>query len=660
MSETISDLYLKFADEVGRSLEDDRYFLYLYEMVQAGDNTIEQSNQILKKVVDEQWLNVIEESLTAINNIIEKPRRFITTEEEVVPVSLAKKITADSVRHLSMNTQFIASDENGDIQPTRILNVSNVESYDLYENRFIYHLIQRLITFVDKRTDVIFWQTGDEHRTTMKLESKIDDAYEEIEYKLEMTIKNRQSYADNDADNMEVFMRIDRVRRLVLALRGSSFCSIMAGCSKVRSPIQRTNLIMKDPDYRTCYKLWQFLESYDDVGYTIDVQNEPLAIDEEYLIQMYTNLISNYTVFKSLQEFDSRDLEQAEENVKAEPRELLKPKFVKKIQEEFVDDYNIEEVEIRKVFVEEVTQAQLDAEERLAHEIRISKQAQEDRDAAEASLQETFFKLNSALEIKAVLEDEVQSLRGECDALAASVTSLEEQVKTLQEELASANRQAERARERAVEKVAQAKAEADQKIQEITDWANQRVSRSEQDAKEQIAKAQAKATDAISKTKTEAAEQVRAAKDAADLRVEQADKAAREQIAQAKSEAEEQAAAARKEAKAQVAAARQESMDAQVAARIQTEIMEQKCKEQVESIRREMEALRKANAETVAKVQAEADARVASVQAEADSQIEQIVGEAERRIRDVQSAANLKVNKQLRKKPAPTRNNRRH
>lgn len=95
-----------------------------------------------------------------------------------------------------LSVRFIASDENGEIQPTRILNVSTEESYDLYENRFVYHLIQRLFTFVDKRTDVIFWSTGDETCNTMSMESKVDDAYEEISYKIEMTIKNRQSYAE--------------------------------------------------------------------------------------------------------------------------------------------------------------------------------------------------------------------------------------------------------------------------------------------------------------------------------------------------------------------------------------------------------------------------------------------------------------------------------
>ena len=361
MSETIQDLYTSFSEQMEPIQEDSRYFRYLFEMAQASGTTIEQQREELVKVVDEEWISMIEDSLDAINTIIENPRRFITTEEEVVPVSLAKKISADSVRHLSQNTQFLAPSDDGDVHPTHILNVSTVETYDLYENRFIYHLIQRLLTFVDKRTDVIFWSTGNEIRNRFKMHSKIDDAYEEIEYNVEMTVKNRQSFAENDADNMDVFMRIDRVRRLVMALRGASFCQIMNGCSAVRSPIQRTNLIMKDPNYRKCYQLWQFMERYDKVGYNIDVQQQALALDDEYMVQMYTNLINNYTVFKSLTD-DERNLQELE-SVHPEP---VAPKFIKEIKEVQVDSPDLPDVEVRRVFVEEVTQAQLDAEQALA------------------------------------------------------------------------------------------------------------------------------------------------------------------------------------------------------------------------------------------------------------------------------------------------------
>ena len=53
---TINDLYEKYTSQVEENLEDDRYFQYLFEMIQAGDNTLQQKNRVLHKVVDERWL----------------------------------------------------------------------------------------------------------------------------------------------------------------------------------------------------------------------------------------------------------------------------------------------------------------------------------------------------------------------------------------------------------------------------------------------------------------------------------------------------------------------------------------------------------------------------------------------------------------------------
>lgn len=97
------------------ALGDDRYFQYMFEMIQAGDNKLQQVNRVLHKVVDETWLTVVEEGIESIFKIVDKPRRFIATKEEVVPVALANKISVDSVRHLSQNTQFIATNATGEM-----------------------------------------------------------------------------------------------------------------------------------------------------------------------------------------------------------------------------------------------------------------------------------------------------------------------------------------------------------------------------------------------------------------------------------------------------------------------------------------------------------------------------------------------------------------
>lgn len=539
MSDTIQDLYGSFAEQMEPIQEDDRYFRYLFELAQASDTTIDQQREELVKVVDEEWISVIEDSLDAINNVIEKPRRFITTEQEVVPVSLAKKISADSVRHLSQNTQFLAPSDDGGVHPTKILNVNMAETYDLYENRFVYHLIQRLLTFVDKRTDVIFWSTGNEIRNRFTMHSKIGDAYEEIEYNVEMTVKDRQNFAENDADNMDTFMRIDRVRRLVMALRGSSFCQIMKGCSAVRSPIQRTNLIMKDPNYRKCFQLWQFMERYDKVGYSIQVKDSALAFDDEYLTQMYTNLINNYAVFKSLAS-DERNLTE----LASEQREPVEPKFVKEIKEEFVDSCDIPDVEVRKVFVEEVTQAQLDAEAAL----------EEQRGKNE----ELRGQLKS-LKVEAhALHDERDDLAGEVDQLKQRETALTRRAQLAEaelDELRDSLEDAEAGKRAAEQDAAQARSDAQAQLERMREEAAAEVRGALEDAAAKVAAAKAEADEAVEAARAEAVSAMEMAKAEAAAKVEAAKAEAASAVAVAKAEADEAVAAAKAQGEAALAEA---------------------------------------------------------------------------------------------------------
>ena len=581
MADTINELYSKYTEGVEYALEDDRYFQYLFEMIQAGDNTLEQKNRILHKVVDERWLTVVEEGIEAIFNIVDKPRRFITTSEEVVPVALAKKITADSVRHLSQNTQFITTNEAGEIMPTRILNVTTEESYDLYENRFVYHLIQRLFAFVDKRTDVIFWSTGDETCNVMRMESKVDDAYEEISYKVEMTIKNRQSLVENDNDNMDIFKRIDRVRRMSRTLRSSSFCEIMNGCAKVHSPIQRTNLMMKDPDYRKCYQLWQFIEGYDEVGYSIEEQDSTLQFDEEYLLQMYINMITNYTVFKSLLVSDPRKMSEIETK-KLEP---VRPKFIKEIQEEIVEDRNIPDVEIRRVFVDEVTQAQLDAEEKLKEEMART----EELESSISDLQWQMESLNQQIDF---LEQTRQQLEEQQDALQkqmeeeqnAMQKQMDEQQDILHRQmdeerasyenlLAQEKKARADAEDEARQKLESAQKESEQKLKAVNTDATQKIEAAQKDAEQKITSAKKEAADTVTRIEEAAQAEIAAAKKAAQEEVDSVKKAAwieiekaQAEVAAIKKKAEEENNALKKESEKQLKASEKAREKAQAKA----------------------------------------------------------------------------------------------
>ena len=594
MADTINELYSKYTEGVEYALEDDRYFQYLFEMIQAGDNTLEQKNRILHKVVDERWLTVVEEGIEAIFNIVDKPRRFITTSEEVVPVALAKKITADSVRHLSQNTQFITTNETGEIMPTKILNVTTEESYDLYENRFVYHLIQRLFAFVDKRTDVIFWSTGDETCNVMRMESKVDDAYEEISYKVEMTIKNRQSLVENDNDNMDIFKRIDRVRRMSRTLRSSSFCEIMNGCAKVHSPIQRTNLMMKDPDYRKCYQLWQFIEGYDEVGYSIEEQDSTLQFDEEYLLQMYINMITNYTVFKSLLVSDPRKMSEIETK-KLEP---VRPKFIKEIQEEIVEDRNIPDVEIRRVFVDEVTQAQLDAEEKLKEEMART----EELESSISDLQWQMESLNQQIDF---LEQTRQQLEEQQDALQKQ---MEEEQNAMQKQMDEQQNAMQKQMDEQQDILHRQMDEERASYENLLAQEKKARADAEDEARQKLESAQKESEQKLKAVNTDAAQKIEAAQKDAEQKVKAAQKDAEQKIETAQKDAEQKITSAKKAAQEEVDSVKKAAWIEIEKAQAEVAAIKKKAEEENNALKKESEKQLKASEKAREKAQAKAEA----------------------------------------------------
>lgn len=678
---TITNLYEKYTGSVEEALGDDRYFQYMFEMIQAGDNKLHQVNRVLHKVVDETWLTVVEEGIESIFKIVDKPRRFIATKEEVVPVALAKKISSDSVRHLSQNTQFIATNAAGEMQPTKILNVTTEESYDLYENRFVYHLIQRLFAFVDKRTDVIFWATGDETCNVMSMESKVDDAYEQISYKVEMTVKNKQSLVENDTDNMSVFKRIDRVRRMSRVLRQSSFCEIMNGCAKVYSPIQRTNLMMKDPDYRACYKLWQFIENYDEVGFSIEEQDSAMEFDEEYLLQMYINMITNYTVFKSLLESDPRKMNE----IAVEKKEPVKPKFIKEIKEEIVDDPNIPDVEIRKVFVEEVTQAQLDAEAALEQEKQHTQELEQTVSDMQFSMSDLQWQIDSLSEqlqqlsdLQAQTEEERNSYmmqfseeqkahqetkdaaeQAEADALVAFEAAQNEAqiaMEAVQAEMKSRVEQAQAEKQAAVDEaeknaedmVARVKAEAASQIAEITQksetelevvrkQAAEDIDRAHKIAAEEIAEAKLQAQSEIEQIRRNSSEEIEAVKAEAGKQIAEAEKT----VSDIKAESDRKVAEAGKlRAEAERSAADFEQRMAEAQKRAEnSEAEAAAAREQAAAAQSSKDAAIQEAQAAVATARSEAETEVRAARSNASSDIEAMKKEMAETIARIQREA---------------------
>ena len=221
-----------------------------------------------KKEYNYEWIDMIDETLPYLDNILRNPKRFIINEEEVVQVEKSKKVTVESIIHLTQHTNYIQKiEDNGDVKPSNILNINKEESLDTYENRFVYTLINNTRTFFEQRKAV----TGDfsyfKDKKELKYEANTQIGTEEVELSLNISSRNEAKLETEKKDSNESVA--DRLKRIKIQLDGFTGTELMQTLSRlhvspVRSPIRKTNVILKNPNFQKAEALWNYIQMYEE------------------------------------------------------------------------------------------------------------------------------------------------------------------------------------------------------------------------------------------------------------------------------------------------------------------------------------------------------------------------------------------------------------
>ena len=101
-------------------------------------------------VENEDWLDMVEFTIPYIEKALIKQIKQIVTEEEIIKIELIKKVTVESVKHLSKNVNFVDQydQSSGEVIPKKILNAYKEETFMTYENRFLFTLIRLIEDFI--------------------------------------------------------------------------------------------------------------------------------------------------------------------------------------------------------------------------------------------------------------------------------------------------------------------------------------------------------------------------------------------------------------------------------------------------------------------------------------------------------------------------------
>ncbi len=557
MNKSYLELYLEYKDYLASATADNEFYDEMNTAINSGTNSYSLFNRYFDKKIDLKWVEEIEACIIPLDNIIRVPRKFIVQEEEIVPIERARKITNESIRHLAQHTNMIAKVEGDDVTPNQILNVFREESYEVYENRFVFTLMQNLVRFIDVRYNVLFNISDDDNMASLKMESNFNRGREKVQYKLEVSAQSAGSDVEGEAgpegENATAFQRIERVKRIINEYANSSFMKELRNCVPVRPPIMRTNAIQKNPNFRACLKLWQFIQSYNELGYEITVKESNDMVSEEYMNELNRMTAMNYMMLKA------NTL--SEDAVGKQKKRKIKPKLLKRLAEELVMDYDMEEVEIQRVFVDEVkrvSRKKIEGEKKIQEAIQRAldsenarKKAIEDKIKAKIAHEKEMERRRIAREkerARKEKEKEKQRLKREKERERARIAK----------EKALAKEKARKEKERAAKLKAQEEARiAKEKQREEMRIAREKAAKLAQIEKEKAAKAKAKERErkakelAAQKAKEKAAAAKKREKEAiAKARAAQAEK---ERLAKEKAKQKEAAAKAAQAEKDRIA-----------------------------------------------------------------------------------------------------------
>ncbi|MBQ9393729.1 MAG: DUF2357 domain-containing protein [Oscillospiraceae bacterium] len=375
----IDPLYQKFTRSVIRALGSSEFYRFFMESLANADNEFQFSNRKLEKTVDLAWVDAIEEALPAFQTIISAPRNVIVEEELIVNVANAKKADSATIRHLAQHAAQVEdfNAATGDVRPSKLMQRYREDTVSQYENRLVYTTMESAFHFVKIRHDALFSAMSDEFGAKLKLRSDMDSATEHVHLDMFLHIRNTESALNTDAKNAEVFERISRIYRVLGMFMGSQYARELSKASRVKGTINKTNVLKRNPNYRKVTQLLEFLRRYDEIGYTIKVVEQSPRINEVFQQDIFHNILFNYLVLKGYLE-DPAD-RQIPEQMK-ERKRALKPKFIREVIEELTEDYDLPDVEIRKVLIEELTKQQLMQEEAQERRRLVEEQAQRKRE----------------------------------------------------------------------------------------------------------------------------------------------------------------------------------------------------------------------------------------------------------------------------------------
>ena len=210
-------------------------------------------------VENDEWIAMILFTIPYLEKALTKEIKNIVTEEEIIKIELIKKVTVDSVKHLTKHVNMVDkfNQRSGEVTPKKILNAYKEETFLTYENRFLYTLIKLIEDYMYLRKKEAKEEYKGKSHQKANYEAEVKLNKEKINVKLEFHSEKKTEVTKSEKTSE----KIAEIEQSIKMLKQTEVYQILMAkkATYVKAPLKMTNVLLKNVNFQYAVKLWNYL-----------------------------------------------------------------------------------------------------------------------------------------------------------------------------------------------------------------------------------------------------------------------------------------------------------------------------------------------------------------------------------------------------------------
>ena len=236
------------------------------------------------RVIDnDEWIEMVEFTMPYLEKALTKQIKNIVTEEEIIKIELIKKVTVESVKHLSKNVNLVDqyNQKSGEVIPKKILNAYKEETFLTYENRFLYTLIKLIEDFIYLREK----QSPDQYKGKNYQKANYEAAIKLKKEKINVNVEYNSEMITGIRKTDGTAERIAEIKKSLKMLKQTDVYQTLVAkkATYVKSPLKMTNVLLKNVNFQYAVKLWNYLSEQMEIS--DKAVNESSEFEEKGIIK---------------------------------------------------------------------------------------------------------------------------------------------------------------------------------------------------------------------------------------------------------------------------------------------------------------------------------------------------------------------------------------